>query len=230
VFDSRSEKWGISEGMPDAPARVSFPRAVWAMLAVVGLLQVGGILTQLVVVEDQREIVRDQLDIAERQRRDSKPLVDQAKPLVDEAKPLVHAALEDLPQTRRLGRQLRRLVRETTPLVEDLNRTPVASGIRAGTQLTIDLLRADLPGAVRSASALMGELRDVQLVSRSVRAADAVPRMLHVQRRTLRIQLRTLRIQTRALARIETLLGVARETERHAESIDRKTGGELPAP
>jgi hypothetical protein len=222
--------------VPDGPARVSFPRGVWVVLAVVGLLQVGGILTQLVVVEDQRRIVDDQREIAERQRRDSEPLVDQAKPLV-------RAALEGLPETRRLARRLGRLARETTPVAEELGSAPLASAIRGGTELVFRMLAADAPGALRAARAVSGELlhrqrlrrllreslamlaevRHERLVAKAGRAAQLAPQMLEVQRRILRIQ-------THALDRLDEALAVARETERHAESIDRKTGGELPAP
>ncbi|MEA2677771.1 MAG: hypothetical protein QOJ81_1912 [Chloroflexota bacterium] len=222
--------------MPDTPVRVSFPRGVWAALAVVGLLQVGGILTQLVVVEDQRRTVRDQREIAERQRSDAEPLVDQAKPLV-------RAALEGLPETRRLGRELSHLTREATPVAAELKRAPLASAIRGGSDLAFALLSADLPRTLRSAGWVSGELlhrqrlrrllrrsltmlaevRGERLVSKAARAAEMAPRMLAIQTRLLRIQ-------TRTLDRIETMLAVARETERHAESIDRKTGGELPTP
>jgi hypothetical protein len=209
---------------------VSFPRGVWAALAVVGLLQVGGILTQLLVVEDQRRTVRDQLDIAQQQRRDSEPLVDQAKPLV-------HAALQDLPKNRRLARQMRRLARHARPVVEELDSAPLGSSIRAGTRLAVNLLSADLPETARTARWLSAELlsmlaavRDEQLVPKAARAAEIAPQLLQVQRRTLRLQRRALRVQLHALDRMNKTLAVARETERHAESIDRKTGGELPAP
>jgi hypothetical protein len=108
-------------------------------------------------------------------------------------------------------------------VVENLSTVSLASAIRGGSELAYALLSADLPGTVRSAGWMLNEVRAEQLVSKAARAADVAPRMLEIQRRILVVQ-------TRALARLDRMLAVARETERHAESIDRKTGGQLPAP
>jgi hypothetical protein len=54
-------------------------------------------------------------------------------------------------------------------------------------------------------------------------------RSVEIQERSLRVQERSLGIQERTLAILEQSLGIQEQTRVHAESIDRKTGGTLPA-
>ena len=220
-----------------APTRVSFPRAAWAALGLVALLLVGGIFTQLAVVEDQRRINKEQRGLIERQVRETLPLIQDSRPLVRET-------LEGLPQTRRTARRLAGLAAEATPLVEDLDDAGLDSSVRAGRALAETLLGADVGATVRATrdlsvdligsdagqtlnavSVLVSQALDADLVGRSARAADLAPRLLRIQRRTFAIQQRALAIQERTLATATETLAVAREAEKHAESLDRKLGG-----
>jgi len=72
----------------------------------------------------------------------------------------------------------------------------------------------------------------VNAVSRSARDVHQALLLqreaLDIQRRTLDIQQRTLDLQERALAAQLEGVRIQRASLRHIESIDRKTGGELP--
>ena len=81
----------------EEPRRVSFPRGVWIALGIVGLLQVGGILAQLLVVSDQLGTNKDQRDIVRAQLNESRPVLEPTRRLTREQ-------LEDLP--RRAGSRM----------------------------------------------------------------------------------------------------------------------------
>jgi hypothetical protein len=180
-----------------APTRVSFPRGVWIVLAVIGVLQVVGTGLLLLEIQDQRSITRAQLR--------------EARPVLDSTGPLAREQLKDLPKTRRLAVQLRRLAREATPLAAELRaagvddsaraaqaladellRADVGSATRAGRELADSLLRSDAGGTFQGVGYVVGELlyryRLRRLIVSSLRATKVIPRQYKAQLDTLRVQ------------------------------------------
>jgi hypothetical protein len=232
---------------PPETVRIAVPRRVWVILggAYLGLLVIFGIMiTQL---EDQRTTVDRQLATAVTQLRATLPLI-------SETRPLVRRQRQDLPASRRLTRRSLVLTREATPLVRDLRaadagRRLQAVGTLAGELLGADagrslvavrrlatmLLAADIPRATRSlteaadelnrqhrlrrlfvrSTSVLGEMQARHLVAKVATASEAVPQVLPLLRRSLDLQTQ--------------LLALTRETNAHAASLDRKTGGPLPA-
>lgn len=210
------------------PRRVSFPRGAWLGLVLFGLLLVGGIFAQLAVVSKQLDTNNEQRSLIERQVRETLPLVERTDPLVRQT-------LENLPQTERTSRRVEQLTAAATPLVDELRRAGLDSSARAVQALVATLLRADVGTATTAARDLADDLlrigpgdvlaRTSDAVERTSNAASVIPRQLRVQLRTLAVQRRALGVQQRTLALAEQLLAVALETEKHAESLDRKTLG-----
>jgi hypothetical protein len=93
-----------------------------------------------------------------------------------------------------------------------------------------------LPTLVRATEALaragfpvLDDLRAADLASvlpQTRRAVEEAPPLL---RRLLDVQVTTLRVQRRSLRAQLATLAIQREALRHIESIDRKTGGTVPA-
>ena len=182
------------------------------------------LVSQVVLLEDQRRTVRSQLAIAERQSRQALPLLEAVRPLVSD----VRAAQ---PLLRQAGRRLDRLTSSATPLVNDLRAARAGDAARATITLADDLLDADVGratasvGRIAAVTAELGpalrELRDRDLLRRATVAADTVPRLDGTLRESLRIQRDTLAILQQSLV-------IQRRTEQHAASLDRKTGGTTP--
>jgi len=199
--------------------QITLPR--WAGVAVaffaIGML--GLLVTQIVLLEDQRETVRTQRAIAERQSRE-------ALPVLEDVQPLLRDARAAQPWMRQAGGRLDLLTRNAAPLVTDLRAARAGDAARAAIALADDLLAADIGQATRSVTRIAGvtgelqaalrETRERDLLRRAATAADAVPELLRLQRQTLGILQQSLEIQ--------------RRTERHAASLDRKTGGTAPVP
>jgi hypothetical protein len=186
-----------------APPRISLSRPVLIGLGLLMLVQAAGVVTQLFIVADQRRINREQRELIETQ-------VDAVLPLLKEARPLSDDVRAAIPPAKRTLHHVDALARGLTPRIEDL---------RAAGTLAAVLLEADPARAVRTTTDVLGLLREI------------VPRQYEIQRETLRAQLEGLAIQRQALATVQETLAVAREAEAHAESLDRKTGGETtPAP
>jgi hypothetical protein len=213
------------------PRRVSFPRGVWVAVAVFGLLTLGGILAQLVTVNKQLDTNKDQRALIRRQVRE-------ALPLVDSATPLVRRTLENLPETERTGRRVERLAAAATPLVHELRRAGLDSSARAVQELAATLLRADAGAAATAARDLALDLLRIgpgETIARTSESAALLPDVLKAQRRALAVQRRSFAVQRRSfavqretLAIAQQLLAVAVETEKHADSLDRKLGGPAP--
>jgi hypothetical protein len=232
----------------DQPVRVSLPRAVWVVVALVVALLTAIFVAQIVLLTDQLGNIRTQRSIAERQAR-------HALPVLRETRALLRDARRGAPEAGRIVRGVDALAREATPLARDLRdarlgesvqragtlaavllEADVGSATRAGRELAETVLRADAPRALRDLSAvssellekdrlrrvlvrtlrLSGEAIEQDLVRKGARAADATTDTAALMRRLLAVQ--------------EEALALARETERHAESIDRKTGGPAAAP
>jgi hypothetical protein len=198
------------------PTRVSFPRGIWVAVAVVMLGQLAGILIQLGVVSDQRKLARQQKAIAEQTLRELQPLAYDTRPLARETR---HA----LPRILRTGRRVDALTREATPLTADLRAADLPGITRALGALARSLVEADSAASIREARQLVSAMQDTSLVPRVSHAAALAPRQYEIQRRTLTLQ-------TQALAINRQALDVARQTLAHAESLDRKTGGQTAPP
>jgi hypothetical protein len=176
---------------------------------------VGGIATQVALIRSQLETNEDQRAIVRTQLR-------QARPVLESSRPLTQELLRRLPAERRLARSLGDLAAESTPLAAELRAAGVGQSVRGGRELAASLLENDAGGTLRGLGDVVGELlhrdRLRRLLVVSLRAAETIPRQYLTQ-------VETLRIQRRALVAIEQTLAVARETERHADSLDRKLLG-----
>jgi hypothetical protein len=174
-------------------------------LAVFALAQIGLLAAQLLVIEDQRQTLRKQREIAQIQARRSRPVLEAAQPLARDA-------LAALPELRAGGARLDALMRSAAPLVADLRSARAGDAARATIVLAGRLLEADVAGAVAS---IAGQLRPEGRLRRL--AEDSV-----------RVQRELLGGQREATALMRQSLAIQQETERHTESIDRKTGGSPP--
>jgi hypothetical protein len=238
--------------MPEpSDARVALPRAAWVLAALFGVAMVGLLATQVVLIEDQRRTVRTQREIAERQSRQALPLLEALRPLVDD----VHGSL---PEARVTGRRAGRLARDASALVADVRSAEPASALRATVALAGTLLRADvgstlegtgelarrlladdLAGDVSAVASELGHrrrlrrlLRGSLSLLREMDRRDTLAKGERAAEATLRVERMTRRVlatQVRALEILEESLTIQRETERHAESLDRKTGPSPPA-
>lgn len=223
------------------PAQFTLPARAWAGLGVFGMLMLGALALQLAAVNHQREI-------AKRQERRTVAVIEGVRPDARRADALLDDVRELAPAARRLAVDGSALVRSAQPFVDELAGSEAGRTVRVLAAVGEDVLEAR-PGR---ALALVSELSEAALeggrlqlaLDRGTRTFDELarrgvlaklehverlPELVRIQRRTLRIQLRTLAIQRRSLRLLERSLAVQEETLRHARSIDRKTGGELPA-
>ena len=230
--------------MPDRPTTVRLDLPAWALVAAAAPLLIMIVLLsfQLAAIEDQRSTVDRQLANAIRQSENAIPLLKDARPLVREAR-------NNAPALRRFGRDASALIGETRPLVRDLDRARLPEQVQAAGALSRSLLRADLGGTTRAvrrltdtfarqrrlerllvrANTVLGQTRALNTVPKATRAAELVPVQTQILRDSRRIQAETLEMQRQALAAIRETLTIVRDVERHAESIDTKTGGPAPA-
>jgi hypothetical protein len=81
---------------------------------------------------------------------------------------------------------------------------------------------------VGAVEALMTQVGDTDLVRKAAAAADLAPDVLAIQQRLLRVQLTTLRTQRASLRTQLATLEIQKQALTHIESIDRKTGGQVP--
>jgi hypothetical protein len=182
---------------------------------------------QLGVLKDSQGHIAAQDRKITRLMRGSQPVIDDARPVVGDIGDLVDAAAP--------------VVRGARPLVAALRQLdPVGIGtaISVTGHLAGRLSEGDrLVRAVDETTALLDALGHAGFVSRTLRAADLVPYITGILRRTLRVQLTTLEIQrdSRAIQRRSLrvqlrTLAIQQEALRHIRSIDRKTGGQVPPP
>lgn len=206
--------------MPDVQiVRVSLPRHVYVVLGVFGVLMLGSLATQVLLIEDQRTTTDEQLAINARQSA-------RAIPLIDETKPLIERVRDALPAAGRLGREVEELTKDASPLVDDLRAARADENIRAAGTLAAVLLDADVGNATRAGGRLAEELLSADIPRLATMLLTEVPRTRKTTEELLR---RSVAVQEESLAVIRETLAVARETERHAESVDNKTGGPVPA-
>lgn len=214
------------------PARMSFTRPAWAALAVLGLLLLGLLATQIALLEDQRTTVDRQLAVAVRQLETVEPVADDARPYLRESRAALPAG--------------RRLVREATPLVQELRNARASEQLQAAGALARTLLeadigtttrqidRADLPRLSARLTDTLDDLGRSRAIAKGAEAAETVPRIEAVLRRSLAVQRQTLveAYETRQLVVALRDLGIetrdlTRDAAEAAKSLDRKTGPSL---
>ncbi len=225
------------------PVELRVSRRTKIGASVVVALQIGLLMGQFALQRDQQSTTDQQLATAVTQLRESLPIL-------RESRPVVRAQREQLDETRRFTKEGTRLAVETRPLVQELRAARIDDTTRATGRLAVELLgadvprlaqtidRADLPRATTSLNQIAGELLTEQrlrrllvrtnavlgetqarnLIEKAARAAELAPQ-------TNAVTLELLATQKRALAVLEEALPLIREAERHAESLDRKTGG-----
>jgi hypothetical protein len=204
----------------EAPTRVSLPRHVYVVLGVFGLLMLGTLVGQLMLIEDQRTTTDEQLAINARQSA-------RAIPLIDDTKPLIERIRGALPEAGRLGLKVERLTEDAGPLVDDLRAARADENIRAAGTLAAVLLEADVGAATRDGRELAAEIQRADLPRLAAMLLTEFPRTRRTTEDLLR---RSLAVQEESLAVIRETLAVAKETERHAESLDNKTGAPVVPP
>ena len=218
---------------PDTPRRdATLPPLAWAMLIGAGLmlvLLVVGIGTLIVILQDSRDHIRAQdakTAVLLEKVRAAEPATSN---LASEGVPLLRAAR---PLVGKIGRAVGPLARAggsiavaTRPLPA-LTRTAQALAAVALPVLS-DVRRADLANAISATDDLLARVRAEDLVGVAARAGRDTPPLV---RRLVRLQIATLAVQRQSLRAQLTSLDVQRQSLAHIESIDRKTGGTVPAP
>jgi hypothetical protein len=203
---------------PETRARPALHPLVYTALAGVGLLLVFmavGIAMLVVILKDSRDHIRAQdkkTAVLLQKVQAAQPTASQVPELLDQARPVVRRLgkaagpiQEAITSTAQATERLPMLVRATEALARE--GIPVLNDIRSA-----DLARVlpETRRAVEETPPLIRRLLDIQLATLDIQRVT-----LDVQRRSLRTQLTTLEIQREAL--------------KHIESIDRKTGGTVPA-
>jgi hypothetical protein len=123
-----------------------------------------------------------------------------------------------------LDSSLRRLAGEAVPLIDQLDPALLQTTLTAVDDLAAGLQQDDrLLRLVDAASATLAQVADTDLVRRAARSTTRLRKLLEVQRQTRALQRRALGVQ-------RSSLDVQRRSLKHLRKIDRRTGGELPAP
>lgn len=211
---------------PPERTTLSLPPLGWlgAIFAAVALAAMLALLVmQLAVLKDSRQHIQAQDAKISKLVGESGPVLRQADPLLRDAAPLV--------------RQATPLVRQATTALRDLGASDLGSTLTT-VRFLFSALNSNnrLVRTVDQSSALLDALARTGYLERALRAADLAPEALRVaystlatQRQTLRTQLETRVLQARSLRTQLRTLSIQREALRHIRSIDRKTGGQLPA-
>ena len=200
--------------MSEAPRTVTFPARGWAALAIFGVLMIGLLTTQLVVLFEQRALIDHQESIAERQAERTLPILRTVDGLLGD------------------GDTLRREAARAGALVRELRRAdlPELAGLVAD---VLPVLRR-LPGLAatveRSADVLgRSYVTQRRVLGRTGTAVRLQREAVALQRASLRVQRETLAIQREVLGVARRTMVAAEEAAARARSIDRKTGGSAPA-
>jgi hypothetical protein len=195
----------------DAPARASLPRRTWIALALAGLVVLGLLSTQVVLLTQQLSAIERQKHIAEAARDDSRPLVRRTR--------------EALPETLDTVARVDRLTRELTPLARDLRDAGAPEAARVVQRLAATLTQAEIgtrleevADATEAGARLARRSLEADLVGHGVRAADDTAELVSLTRRLLATQVEALEVARGTLDQ-------ARGARVAAESVDRKLGG-----
>jgi hypothetical protein len=171
---------------------------------------------------------------------DAEPLARRVKPLLRETGSFVGDLRSGLRSLRRAGPAIETaaeavppLLRATTaladgtlPLVRGLRAADTPGVIAAAGSVLDSLLAGDrLVRVIDATDATLAQIQAEDLIGTTARAARSTPRLM---RRLLRVQQETLRVQRRSFGVQRTTLDYVRRATAAAESLDRKTGGQLP--
>lgn len=196
--------------MADAPPRTLSART-WAVFGVAFAIVVGLLSTQVVLLVQQKALIDHQESIAERQAERTLPLLRTADALLGDGDALRTGA-------RRAGSLVADLRRADLPeladvTVRELQRLPEA----------VALLHRTV-GLLESTHSTLGRSYVTQrrVLARTDTAVDLQRASLAILRRSLAVQEQTLDVARRTMT-------AAERAATSAESIDRKTGGPVPA-
>lgn len=159
------------------------------------------------------------------------PLIRRLRPFIREARPVVEALGPAAPAAATALRRLPgvtgaalRFAEAAIPLVEGFAATDLAGSVTVLRDLATSLSEEDrLVATIDATRELIAQIEERGLVDRAVSSSDRVEEILGVLRSSLAVQRRSLRVQRRSKA-------IQAQSLVHIESIDRKTGGALPAP
>jgi hypothetical protein len=196
-------------------------------LAVVGLIGAGlmlvllvvGIALLVVILKDSRDHIRAQdakTAVLLAKLRAAEPTARQVAPLIDEARPAV----------RGLGRSIGPLRQAVVATAEAATQLPELAHATAAATTRLPELVNTTGKLARSTISTFAEVHARNLIPASARAAEQTPELL---RRSLRVQEATLETQKAALRALLESLDIQRQTLVSVKSIDRKTGGTVPA-
>ncbi|HEX8122665.1 MAG TPA: hypothetical protein VF549_15510 [Solirubrobacteraceae bacterium] len=138
--------------------RVSLPTHVYVIAAIFGVLMLGLLAVQLIMINDQRTTTDEQLAIQARQSARAIPLLDDTRTFVDEVSAALPGAKRIGEQARELGQDTSTLLDAAKPLVDDLADAQIDQNLRAAGALAATLLDADVGDATRAGRALAAEL------------------------------------------------------------------------
>jgi hypothetical protein len=217
---------------PDEPRReATLPPLAWTALIIGGVLLVllvAGIAIQIAILQDSREHIRAQdakTAILLAKVRAAEPATSEAAqagvPLLEAARPVVGKVSRAIGPLTRSGDQIAFAIRRLPALTQTTEALAALALPLMG-----DLRRADLTRAIADTDELIRQVRANDLVEVAAQAGRETPRLMQ---QLLEVQLTTLKVQRRSLKTQLASLDVQRQTLQHAESIDRKTGGSLPA-
>jgi hypothetical protein len=191
--------------------RPTLPPLAYTALIGLGLLLVAmvvGIAMLIVILKDSRDHIRAQdhkTAVLLEKLRAAQPTAQQVPALLAQARPAV-----------------RDLARSVGPALHAIDGTAAATErLPVLVRVTEALAQAGFPVLSELRAADLG--RQLQATTRATQEAPPlIRRLLDLQTTTLRIQRRSLRTQL-------TTLDIQRQALTHIESIDRKTGGTVPA-
>lgn len=209
------------------------PPLAWAGIiggVVLAVVLVALLSVQLAVLTDSREHIRAQDAKITRLLEGSRPALRQAGPAVRETRPLIRAAAPLAREARAALAAFRGAAPDLATAAGDVPRL-----MRAGeTLVTVaipvlrDLQAAALPHVLSDADSALAQIRATDLIDAAARSARLAPVLIYLQRRLLRVQKTTLQVQRDSRAIQARTLRIQRKALRHIESIDRKTGGQVP--
>jgi hypothetical protein len=140
--------------------------------------------------------------------------------LYNEAQNTARGVPATLDRLRPVATQARRAVRAVPPLLG----------------VTQALAAAGIP-LTRDARAVIAQVESSGLIDKAAAGTARIPEIVGIQKQTLQTQQRTLELQVQSLKAQRASLGIQvqtlaamRQALVHIESIDRKTGGQVPPP
>jgi hypothetical protein len=205
-----------------------------AVLAVVLVALLG---LTLAVLTDSRNHIRAQDAKITRLLEGSRPALRQAGPAVREARPLIRAATPLAREARAALAAFRGTVPDLATAAEDVPRLmradetlvtvaiPVLRDLQAA---ALPRVLSALPPVLSDAASALAQVRATDLIDVAAHSARLAPVLIYLQRRLLRVQKTTLHVQRDSRAIQARTLRIQRKALRHIESIDRKTGGQVP--